>query len=291
MLDSPLPENRFPRRVRVAQLAVTAVTLFLLGAHVFKWGVVRVDTTALWLVGLLVATPLLEVIRKIKVGDFEAEIAPAEIAEAKARVVAALPPPANEMSAADSSSETEELAYRLLEEDPRLALARLRIQIEESLIQLYRSNLGKELDRRRLPLTKVLAELVKEGGVSSGLVSGIQSVVALANRAVHGERISKESARQIIEIGLPLVEEIRDEYLQRLSRPRESNPVSSVEVERFAAQLYRVETIVPLVDRPVRNCYVLDQEDLAAWLRGYEEHAEFIIRLEPQTETLANRVH
>ena len=49
--------------------------LALLVAHVFHLGNVRVDKTALILIGVLLFIPLLDVVRKIKIGNFfEAEI-------------------------------------------------------------------------------------------------------------------------------------------------------------------------------------------------------------------------
>lgn len=44
---------------------------------------------------------------------------------------------------------------------------------------------------------------------------------------------------------------------------------------------YRVTTLVPLVNNPVKNVYVVDQEELDEFLEGYNEYAEFIIEIVP----------
>jgi hypothetical protein len=43
---------------------------------------------------------------------------------------------------------------------------------------------------------------------------------------------------------------------------------------------YRVTTVVPLVEKPIKNTYVFDQDTLDSFLEGYEEYAEFIVAVE-----------
>ena len=65
----------------MAQVLVMFVTAFLLGAHVIKWDALQVDAITLALLGLLLVIPLADVIRKIKLGEFEAEIGRDEVAK------------------------------------------------------------------------------------------------------------------------------------------------------------------------------------------------------------------
>ena len=62
------------RRMRLAQIILMALGAFLLGAHVFKGDAVQVDAVTLTLLGLLLLLPFADLIRKIKLGEFEAEI-------------------------------------------------------------------------------------------------------------------------------------------------------------------------------------------------------------------------
>ncbi len=73
-----------PRLLRVTQVLVMLVTTFLFGAHVVKWDAVQVDAVTLALLGFLIVIPLAELIRKIKLGEFEAEIGREEIAKVQA---------------------------------------------------------------------------------------------------------------------------------------------------------------------------------------------------------------
>lgn len=63
--------KRFPLYV---SWAVMALALFLLVAHTFQWDAVKVDATTLALMGLILIAPLLRHVRRIRVGDVEAEL-------------------------------------------------------------------------------------------------------------------------------------------------------------------------------------------------------------------------
>jgi hypothetical protein len=84
-------------------------TAFLFGAHVVKWGAVQVDAVTLALLGFLIAIPLAELIRKIKLGEFEAEIGREEIAKVQAKAATELPP-----TSVDAIAMSEERVRALL---------------------------------------------------------------------------------------------------------------------------------------------------------------------------------
>ncbi len=85
-------------------------TAFLFSAHVVKWDAVRVDAVTLALLGFLIVIPLAELIRKIKLGEFEAEIGREEIAKVQARAATKLPP-----TSADAIAMSEERVLRPVE--------------------------------------------------------------------------------------------------------------------------------------------------------------------------------
>jgi hypothetical protein len=116
-----------PKLLRVTQVIIMLVTGFLLGAHVIKWDAVQVDAVTLALLGLLLVIPLADVVRKIKLGEFEAEIGRDEIAKAQAKAAVELPP-----SQDTAAGISDERIRELVREDPRLALAKVRIELEET---------------------------------------------------------------------------------------------------------------------------------------------------------------
>ena len=74
--------------------------------------------------------------------------------------------------------------------------------------------------------------------------------------------------------------EIQQAYLEHLLQPVEKDVITPPEVDRYRSAMYRVTTIVPLVENPTRNIYLFDQEALESFLEGYEEYAEFIVSVE-----------
>ena len=62
--------------------SVGLVALLLLIAHTFAWRQINVDVVTILLLAVIALFPLIELIRKVKIGEFEAEIAPREVAEA-----------------------------------------------------------------------------------------------------------------------------------------------------------------------------------------------------------------
>jgi hypothetical protein len=63
----------------------------LLAVHSLGVRVITVDTTSLFLVGFLLPCPWLAALKRIKIGNFEAEIDPAEVKRLTADISKALP--------------------------------------------------------------------------------------------------------------------------------------------------------------------------------------------------------
>jgi hypothetical protein len=271
-----VPSGGTRRRLfRFTQAVVMLGALFLLCAHVVKWERIRVDGVALALLGLLLVIPLAELIRKIKLGEFEAEIGKDEVAKAQAKAAAELPP-APEVP----STTSEEQIQQLLRQDPRLALAKVRIDLEEALRRLYARTTESEPDWRRLSLGRMVDGLARREVLSQQMAGALRDVIALANRAVHGEHVEASAAEDLAGLGVRLAGELQNLYMERVLHPVEKIVIPPEEVDRYATARFRVTTIVPLVKNPTRNMYILDQSELDSFLEKYEEYAEFIVAVE-----------
>lgn len=264
-----------PKLLRFIQVILMVVTAFLLVSHILKWSAIQVDSVTLALVGLLLVIPFVDLIRKIKLGDFEAEIGKAEVSKAQAKAAVELPPPTEE-----ELDVSEKQVRELLRSDPRLAMAKIRIELEEALKRLYSATIGSEPDLRRTSLGRLVDALVQRQILRGPVASSVRDVIALANRAVHGERIEPSAAEELAILGVRLVHEIQQAYLEHLLQPVEKDVITPPEAGRYRSARYRVTTIVPLVKNPTRNIYVFDQEALESFLDGYEEYAEFIVSVE-----------
>jgi hypothetical protein len=180
--------NWAARLVYVSSIVVCAA---LLAFHSANWDRVRVDTTTIALIIALGLLPLAPYVRWVKWGSFEARIDRAKVAELK-RDARELPPPAPHPGSGGPLSLSE-----LAERDPQLALAKLRIDLEQALRTLAGGTSGS----RQPSLRRLVVELSDEGRVPAVVVGPLQDVLALANQAVHGQLVRPSDAREIVQVG------------------------------------------------------------------------------------------
>ena len=256
---------------RFTQWLVTVVALCLLIAHTVKWAAIEVDGTTLALLGLIIVIPVSEYITKIRLGSFEAEIQPREVAEVrtKASEAAGEPPP----STKTSSFEAELLA--LVKSDSQLGLAKVRIEIERALRSIYDQAVPKP--QSRPSIRHMLDAIQRRVQLPRDLASALVEVVGLANRVVHGEYIREEDAESVARMGANLVSRLQEFYVKRILEPVESKAISQEELNQWHEAQYRVTTIVPLLDEPKMNIRELNQSSLNELLDGYNEYAEFLV--------------
>ena len=208
--ESTTERSHAPSRLLwIVQVLLILVVLFLLGAHVIKWDVVRVDGVALALLGFLLVIPLADLIRKVKFGEFEAGIGRGEIEKTQAKITIDLPP----ISSDEEDQASEKRVRELLRDDPRLALAKVRIELEDALKRLYTKTAESEPEWRRLSLSRLVTDLVRREVLSSSIADALRDVIALANRAVHGERVEPAAAEALALLGIRLTREL--EHLNR----------------------------------------------------------------------------
>ena len=110
----------------------------MLVAHVIKLRFVVIDNTTLLLLVVILVSPFVAAIRKIKIGDFEAEIEAGEVKEVARLAEQSLPARAPQETLALGLEEQLGSEIRdLADADPVLALAKLRIELETRLRKLY----------------------------------------------------------------------------------------------------------------------------------------------------------
>lgn len=259
---------------RLTPWLVTVLTLAALAAHTFKVKGIEIDAISLGLLGVLLVASRWDLIRRLKFGEFEAEIDPAEVRQVQASV-------ATEIGAAqpDDLDHRDRDILDLVRHDPTLGMAKLRIELERVLRALHRSD-GRVHPSRSVPLGHLARELAQRGDLPGELVGPILKVTALANRAIHGEAVRREDVETIALLGVQLLDDLRDQLQDRVLQPIRSEVISPGEVERLRDAHYRVTTVIPLVHEPTRNIRVLDQEGLDRLLEGYAEYAEFVVAVQ-----------
>lgn len=258
-------------------LIVSAISFVLLVVHAIVGAKMTIDTVSVMLVGIILISPFTSEIRKIKIAGFEAEISSKEIEELKDNADIVLP--------AAGVVETPEIQLvvdhikNLVRSDYVLALAKLRIELEKVLSKLLRLSLHGDVSGSTMPVIRVLHELVNREVLSKDFYLPLQQVIHICNRAIHGEDIRRQDAESIVEIGTNLLIELSGAFIGLSEKPIEVTPIDAAMVEKYRDTRFRVTTIVPLSDTPVRNVRFMNHDDLDEFLDGYAEYAEFIIEI------------
>ena len=259
---------------------VFLIALALLISHVVGWKQITVDTTTLLLLALLLVSPFIEQLRKIKVGEFEAEIAPDEVEKVKSEVDKRLGTGEVRGPITPEVRSVGESLLDLLDRDHVLALAKLRIELEQALTRLHLLTTPTTRQRRHAGLNRLVGDLVRSGILPAQQSEPLREVISLCNRAVHGEHVRPADAKSILDIGISILEEIDSILEEFIVKPIETQPLSPSDVSAYMGAKYRVTTVVPLVENPVRSVRILDQEGLDLLLEGYDEYGEFLVSIE-----------
>jgi hypothetical protein len=234
------------------------------------------------LVGFILLCPWLAVLKRIKIGDFEAEIDPAEVKRLTADISKALPELQQEATPSPLGASTSVDALRQLAgSDPVMALAKLRIELERTLRRLHARTSQSVSSSRSVSLTRITRDLTAHGALPQELAASIRDVVAICNRAIHGEEIRPQDALAVAHTGGELLEgleQLAREYA--VTHPQEREVISKDEVEAYQESRYRLTTIIAYVENPQRLTYVLSHEELEEFFDGYSEFAEFVVSIE-----------
>jgi hypothetical protein len=255
------------------------VALFLLVAHSLSLDKINVDNTSIILILIILLSPFISAIKKIKYGEFEAEIDPKEVQKIKDEIESKLP---EYRAAGTSVPEIQNLINsikRLVTSDPIIALAKLRIELEKVLNRLYKITIKQSKGAKSVSIVKIVFELTNKGILASDISGSIREVVYICNRAIHGEHIRQKDAESIIDIGISLLEKIYWQVKEYILEPTKIIPIDKDLIKKYESAKYRLTTIIPYVDNPVKNIRILDQEALNEFLEGYNEFGEFIIEI------------
>lgn len=241
-----------------------------------------VDNTTLILLVIILASPFVAAVRKVKFGEFEADIQSDEVNQVAKRTKEALPTDASSKVLIQEPSDTATAIIELVETDPVVALAKLRIELETRLRRLYHvAHRGPPTRQRSVSLIRMVRQLDALHVFDPAFGASLLDVIGICNRAIHGEDIRGVDARQMVRTGTDLLDAI--EYMVRtyaIGHPIDRAVITATERDSFVSARYRLTTVVPLVDAPERRVYELTQEELDEFFDGYSEVAEFVVALE-----------
>src|SRR5258708_17159149 len=187
------------KKVGAWPIFVSALALILLLVHTFGWGMAHVDNTSIILLALMLLSPFVSTIRKLKVGEFEAEIGAQEVKELTADAKAILP-------AAEATGVAQPLPSDLLGSietikllvtvDRVLALAKLRIEIERILRDLITRHAPHGPKQITFSIQTMAQQLTATKTIEPGVLPLIRRVADVSNRAIPGNDIDAADTAQ-----------------------------------------------------------------------------------------------
>jgi len=157
-----------------------------------------ITTPIVGLILVLLILPYVQYIQRLKWGPFEAELdRQIEEVENSVRSLSDEKDP--------ETTERQELIrdqlYNFLEDDPKVAVAALWIEIEETL----RSELYRDDEKKPQAYSVLLSDAQERDVIGPDMYSNINQIRSLRNEALHGGEITRGDAKRIIEIGIQVL--------------------------------------------------------------------------------------
>lgn len=260
-------------------IGLFAGVVLLLVVHLIYPQLLLIDWATVTLIVLLILIPYSPFIKKLSFGAFEAELQP-QIKQVREEIQNLLTKEEKEVP--NRTEHTSNKLYSLLEEDYKLALAKLRMDLEDILRKIVSF---KDVDvRPNLTLHHMLQVLQRSGELDRDIISSIKRVLNVCNEAIHGIRVKKRDAAEVLDLGLIVLNYLYDYYFQEIVEPLRKTKIAEDELRKYQEQKYRVTTVVPLVEKPYMNERILNQAQLDQFLEGYEEYGEFLVNIEEVKE-------
>ncbi|MBU0475088.1 MAG: hypothetical protein KKF62_13120 [Bacteroidetes bacterium] len=260
-------------------LFVLTIALILLVLHTLQIATFKIDEITIFLLAVILLSPFVLQIKKIKYGDFEAEIDSKEIQKLKNNFETA------QMNSKESQSpqtieidNTVKAINELSSSDFIIALAKLRIELEKVLSKLISSSNDFQKSKK-LSVGAMVSIAIKKELLPGIIVESLKEVISLSNRAIHGENVKESDAKTILSIGTSLLSELYWLLQNSVLEPSSQEKITHKELDEYSEAKYEVISVIPLVDEPVKNKRILTQEGLDNLLDGYDEYAEFIVEI------------
>jgi len=202
--ESPMAGDREPNpasQLRRFRQFVTLGALTLALAHLL-WPEIAIDAITLVLVVIAIVPWLAPIFKSLEFpGGWKVEFQELQAAAQRAEQAGLLAPPR------ETSTGVDYTFQRVAEQDPNLALAGLRIEIEKRLVTLAEKH-GIDVRGRGIgQLLRVLSERQILGHQERSVLADL---TGLMNSAVHGATVDRKTSDWAIEIGPRLLRALDD---------------------------------------------------------------------------------
>jgi hypothetical protein len=181
-------------KIRGLPIAVSLVALLLAVGHLL-FPAAKIDAVMLALLAIAILPWLGSIFKSVELpGGLKVQYQELKQAEEKAEQAGLLMTP--------TPKEESPAFIAIAEQDPNLALAGLRIEIEKRL-RAIGASLGLKVDVRGI--AQLMRELRKAQAISQNDESVLRDLIGLLNDAVHGADVDQRSAQWAIEVGPQLL--------------------------------------------------------------------------------------
>jgi len=191
--------------VRRTQIFISLVALMVAIIHVL-WPKITIDAITVFLLIVALVPWLFPLLKSLELpGGWKIEFQELEKARKKAEKAGLLSKKNRNKKAPSYSFES------ILDKDPNLALAGLRIELEKRLVQIAKLN---KLDVNRASVGQLLRLLNQKQILTPEESSALADMSGLLNAAVHGADVDKRAADWAIDVG-PKVLQSLDEKIDK----------------------------------------------------------------------------
>jgi hypothetical protein len=193
------------KEVRRTQIFITLVALVVAFIHVL-WPDLTIDAVTVFLLVVALLPWLFPLLKSLELpGGWKIEFQELEKARKKVEKAGLLSKRGRKRKALSYSFES------ILDKDPNLALAGLRIELEKRLVQIAKLN---QLDVNRASVGQLLRLLNQKQILTPEESSALADMSGLLNAAVHGADVDKRAADWAIDVG-PKVLQGLDEKIEK----------------------------------------------------------------------------
>jgi len=246
------------------QWAITTVAILLLIAHIFQPDL-KIDAVTITLLALAAIPWLAPLFKAVELpGGIKVEFSDFQKAKAKAEEVGLLAPPEDVQLKRPYKYTFEALS----DEDPNLALAGLRIEIESRLKEIASS---RNIKYKYKGVGALMRSLRDHNVLKSEELSVLEDLLPLLNSAVHGAKVDQNVAAWAVDTGPRILRALEDRLgetsmndLIARWRQRDGGAVAEVGTELSEALVKSPQAFFAMM----RN----DPESFDAWLRGIQHH-------------------
>jgi len=189
---------------KLLQITISLVAIVLTAVHLI-WPHIALDGISVTLLLIAILPWLAPLFKSVELpGGVKVEFQELEKAKERADKAGLL--------SDTNSTPVQEYSFQLVaEEDPNLALAGLRIEIEKRLVQIARSH---RIDGEKQGVGRLLHVLAGKELITLEERSVLSDLVGLLNSATHGAEVDSRAALWAIQVGPRLLKSL-DERIQK----------------------------------------------------------------------------